>query len=254
MKKLATYDTIKKIVKYMKSNFIRTSDPIFRQPSTAYSVGDVVYVKGAGVKYYLLCVTAGTTGDGDIALPSPIAEKDTVTDGTVIWTIHKIGGGDGVPLGAILPLAHNSAVPAGYLLCDGAAVSRTMYPDLFSVIGTTYGAGDGSTTFNVPDYNTAKRFVQGDTVAGTVKSAGLPNITGSFQGRVNEGNWLNMNNFSGAMYGDGYATNGPRVIYNGTFQGYQYARIDASRSNAIYGASETVQPNALTCRYIIKYK
>ena len=137
------------------------------------------------------------TGDGDIALPSPIAEKDTVTDGTVIWTIHKIGGGDGVPLGAILPLAHNSAVPAGYLLCDGAAVSRTMYPDLFSVIGTTYGAGDGSTTFNVPDYNTAKRFVQGDTVAGTVKSAGLPNITGSFQGRVNEGNWLNMNNFSG---------------------------------------------------------
>lgn len=44
-----------------------------------------------------------------------------------------------------------STIPAGWLLCDGQAVSRTTYPELFSVIGTTYGSGDGSTTFNVPD-------------------------------------------------------------------------------------------------------
>lgn len=44
-----------------------------------------------------------------------------------------------------------STVPSGYLLCDGQAVSRTTYSDLFDVIGTTYGAGDGSTTFNVPN-------------------------------------------------------------------------------------------------------
>lgn len=45
-----------------------------------------------------------------------------------------------------------SKAPAGFLLCDGAAYSRTAYSELFSAIGITYGAGDGSTTFNVPNY------------------------------------------------------------------------------------------------------
>jgi hypothetical protein len=55
-----------------------------------------------------------------------------------------------VPVGAILPYAGFSA-PPGFLLCDGSAVSRQTYAALFSVIGTTYGAGDGSTTFNLPN-------------------------------------------------------------------------------------------------------
>ena len=53
-------------------------------------------------------------------------------------------------VGAIKPWTKTTA-PAGYLLCDGAAVSRTDYADLFAVVSTTYGAGNGSTTFNVPD-------------------------------------------------------------------------------------------------------
>ncbi len=54
------------------------------------------------------------------------------------------------PTGSILAYAGTNA-PSGYLLCDGSAVSRTTYSVLFTLIGTTYGAGDGSTTFNVPD-------------------------------------------------------------------------------------------------------
>jgi microcystin-dependent protein len=54
------------------------------------------------------------------------------------------------PPGAILPYAGATA-PSGFLLCDGSAVSRTEYAALFAVCGTTFGAGDGSTTFNVPD-------------------------------------------------------------------------------------------------------
>ncbi|MEI3507739.1 MAG: InlB B-repeat-containing protein [Bacilli bacterium] len=46
----------------------------------------------------------------------------------------------------------SSKVPGGYLPCDGRAVSRTTYANLFKAIGTTYGAGDGSTTFNLPDF------------------------------------------------------------------------------------------------------
>jgi microcystin-dependent protein len=54
------------------------------------------------------------------------------------------------PAGIVIPFAGSTA-PQGYLLCDGSAVSRTDYADLFAAIGTVYGAGDGSTTFNLPD-------------------------------------------------------------------------------------------------------
>ena len=60
--------------------------------------------------------------------------------------------------GMVMPYAGTSA-PTGFLLCGGQAVSRTTYSDLFSVIGTTYGVGDGSSTFNLPD-------LQGRVVAG----------------------------------------------------------------------------------------
>lgn len=60
------------------------------------------------------------------------------------------GGGDSTPIGTVEAYAGANA-PNGYLLCDGSAVSRTTYKDLFRVIGTTYGSGDGSTTFNLPD-------------------------------------------------------------------------------------------------------
>lgn len=55
-----------------------------------------------------------------------------------------------VPTGSVTPYAGSSA-PSGWLLCDGSAVSRTTYADLYALIGTTYGSGDGSTTFNLPD-------------------------------------------------------------------------------------------------------
>jgi microcystin-dependent protein len=55
-----------------------------------------------------------------------------------------------MPIGVIMPYAGASA-PTGYLFCDGDAVSRATYSDLFGIIGVTYGAGDGSTTFALPD-------------------------------------------------------------------------------------------------------
>lgn len=54
------------------------------------------------------------------------------------------------PTGVVLPFA-GSAAPTGWLLCDGSAVSRTTYAALFTAIGTTYGSGNGTTTFNLPD-------------------------------------------------------------------------------------------------------
>ncbi|MCK7589766.1 tail fiber protein [Subsaxibacter sp. CAU 1640] len=58
---------------------------------------------------------------------------------------------DAIPVGAIFTFPIDTA-PSGYLICDGSAVSRTTYANLFALLGTTYGMGDGSTTFNLPDY------------------------------------------------------------------------------------------------------
>ena len=73
-------------------------------------------------------------------------------------------------------------VPNGYLLCDGRAVSRTTYSRLFQAIGTIYGSGDGSTTFNLPNGN--GRTLQGGAASqvGNYLSAGLPGITHTHSG------------------------------------------------------------------------
>ena len=57
---------------------------------------------------------------------------------------------EGIPTATIIPWSDSSA-PSGFLECNGAAVSRTTYAALFAIISTTYGVGDGSTTFNLPD-------------------------------------------------------------------------------------------------------
>lgn len=72
-----------------------------------------------------------------------------------------------VPTGSVQMYAA-SVAPLGYLLCDGGAVSRTVYAALFAVVGTTYGVGDGSTTFNVPD-------LRGRAAIGAGLGAGLTN-------------------------------------------------------------------------------
>ena len=60
------------------------------------------------------------------------------------------GFGSGFKPGMVIGCGNNQMLPDGFLWCDGAAVSRTLYADLFAVIGTNFGAGDGSTTFNLP--------------------------------------------------------------------------------------------------------
>lgn len=74
-----------------------------------------------------------------------------------------------VPRGAVIPFAGASA-PTGWLLCDGTAVSRSTYSDLFTLIGETYGAGNGTTTFNLPDLK--QRFPLGKSASGTGNTLG----------------------------------------------------------------------------------
>lgn len=78
--------------------------------------------------------------------PSTTAMDPTTDTNHTYWQVVQFG----THTGMVSPYG-GSVAPDGWLICDGSAVSRTTYSALFAVIGTTYGAGDGSTTFNIPN-------------------------------------------------------------------------------------------------------
>ena len=83
-----------------------------------------------------------------------LAAGDTISVAQLVtgtWVILNVQSGSGVPAGTVLHVAITSGTPPGFIKANGAAISRTVYSVLFAAIGTTFGVGDGSTTFNVPD-------------------------------------------------------------------------------------------------------
>lgn len=118
----------------------------------------------------------GTTArgsDGEIYESTVSGNTNNPTTLTGWFRVSKTGGY--MPSGAVMPFAMSTA-PAGWLKANGASVSRTTYAALFALIGTTYGAGDGSTTFNLPDLR--GEFVRGWDDARGVDAA---RVLGSYQ-------------------------------------------------------------------------
>ena len=156
-----------------------------------------------------------------------------------------------LPIGSYIQFAGSQA-PAGFLVCNGGAISRTTYSALFAVIGTTYGSGDGSTTFNLP--NLIERFLEGGSASGTVFEAGLPNITGFFNYFSSLGSPIgNKRDDYGGAFFNRTKDVGDTIANGGNYDNLGRPGFDASRSNSIYGNSATVQPNAVTCLICIKY-
>lgn len=172
---------------------------------------------------------------------------DTFQDGSAVFKVKKFGA-DGALVGSVTWYA-GAGTPENYLLCDGSAVSRTDYADLFAVIGTTYGAGDGSTTFNLP-LLTDNRFIEGSNTPGTQHEAGLPNITGAFGGAERTSSLAYGR--KGAFDYAGYTST---LGWGSTTSDHSAMNVefDASKSNSIYSGSTTVQPQSLTLGPLIKY-
>jgi microcystin-dependent protein len=93
--------------------------------------------------------------------------NDPATD-TTHWQLMAQQGAIGAAEVGTIKSWPTAVAPSSWLMCDGSAQSRTLYPDLFALIGTTYGVGDGSTTFNLPDLRS--RFI-----VGVGQGAGLTN-------------------------------------------------------------------------------
>ena len=150
------------------------------------------------------------------------------------------------PTGMVVPFAGSTA-PTGWLLCDGSAVSRTTYDALYSVIGTTYGAGNGSTTFNVPDLR--GRTVAGvDNMGGTAQNritSGVSGITGTTLGAA--GGDQRLHAHSHTMNNAQFNTASPFFAAGGNYG----QNVTGTTSTSGAGNSQNVQPTMML-NYIIK--
>lgn len=127
--------------------------------SSSYSSGAITLSANAQTETDPVFSASAASGISSSDITNWTGKQDALVSGTNIKTINSTSllgsgdinvGGEKLPIGSIKLYAGNT-IPDGYLFCDGQAVSRTTYADLFTVIGTTYGSGDGSTTFNLPN-------------------------------------------------------------------------------------------------------
>lgn len=155
-----------------------------------------------------------------------------------------------VPIGTVV-FYLGTTIPDGYLLCNGASLLRTEYPELFEVLGTKCGSVD-SAHFTLPD--THHRFLEGTTTlseVGQYIEAGLPNI----YSQCNTINGWMVSTTTGAL-----RTVNPSNTTDIITLRSQETRpkgadltLDLSQSNALYGASDTVQVSAIFGQYLIRY-
>lgn len=160
--------------------------------------------------------------------------------------------GNMLPPGLITPFGGTTA-PSGWRLCDGTAISRTTFAGLFNVIGTAYGAGDGSTTFNVPDLR--QRFPLGQATSGTGATMGA---TG---GAIDHVHGLNTASSHAQITGSTTGGNSPRLNRKSTTtwtptleftHNLQSAVGDATTGTALAGDSGTGNPPFQVTQYIIR--
>jgi len=235
--------------------------------STSGSVvnGKAVIYSGAGD------VAATTLTLGGTAITATGTELNYV-DGVTsnIQTQLDTISGTTLPAGSLLPYAGSSA-PSGFVLCYGQELNRTTYATLFGVIGTTYGTGDGSTTFNVPDLrgravagqddmggSSADRLtgqsggVDGDTL-GATGGAETHTLSGAESGTSAHSHTL-----TGGIYSSDLASGGPTAVSlsnNATSPSYRETvdnfAVSTSSAAAASSAHNNVQPTIIL-NYIIK--
>lgn len=199
---------------------------------------------------------------------SELPEK--APSGMPLWCTDKkslyIGTGDSVskiafdiPVGTII-LKSSNRVPEGFLVCNGGAISRTVYKNLFDEIGTLFGSGDGLTTFNLPNLTTSNyRYIKTGTNVGSKIDASIISHSHSFSGIAD-----NVSLIGDFRYG---AINGNEIQANGICSkgascdggdgdwdnsiSNNYIQINASHSHTIQGSIGTTGSNSMEVNSLI---
>lgn len=144
-----------------------------------------------------------------------------------------------------------------WLICDGRELSRTTYPDLFKAIGTTFGSGDGSYTFNLPDCRgvvvrgfDSGRGLDKDRKFGSYQQDGLPEISGNIY-NVQSGVKENKITADGAFECTKLVDNGNTL--SGGAGGFTI-KLKASKSSSVYGKATEARVKNIALNYFIKAK
>jgi len=207
-------------------------------------------------------VDANMTLRTDVVTTASIAD-DAVTTAKIpdaAITAAKLAVGAAFVAGMVMPYAGSSA-PSGWLLAYGQDVSRTTYSDLFSAIGTTYGSGDGSTTFTLPDLR--GRTVAGQDDMGGTSADRLTDQTGGLNGdtlgATGGSETHTLTEAELAAHSHSLGTNGRVQVGNDDGTAYSGKWLSGSGSTITYSTEDTgsdtahnnVQPTIIL-NYIIK--
>lgn len=156
-------------IKLQRETWIRTNNKL-KFWNTANTFGSSIAAPSA------------QAADIDYTLPTSVSSNDSFNSYFLNCTAAGVmSWARAVPEGTVVAWA-GTTPPTGWLVCDGSAVSRTTYPNLFSVCGTQFGAGDGSTTFNLP--NQARRSIVGKGGTGTATLGNNIGATGGEETHV----------------------------------------------------------------------
>ena len=202
--------------------------------ATTYAIGEIAIYDNRIFK--------NLTGTNTATTP----DQDTTNweETTISSMAAGAASGDTLPIGSIVPYGTTTA-PTNWLVCDGSAVSRTTYANLFAVIGTSFGSGDGSTTFNLP--NLKGRVAVGqdtsDTSFDTIgETGGEKTHTLTIQEMPVHNHAIGLEGGSDTGANISYSYNNNKRYYGGT-DVIQNAGNGASHNN--------LQPYQVVC-YIIK--
>jgi microcystin-dependent protein len=214
-----------------------------------------------------LAVTGTSTFTGSAAFSgvptAPTASAGTNTTQIATTAFVTTAAGAAVPSGSLLMWPTASA-PSGYLLCNGAAVSRTTYAALFAVVGTVFGAGDTTTTFNLPDYRDRMPIGAGTTYSPNSQGGSANAITVTHThsltdpGHFHSADGTNgANNFPALLGFDGtfdavsrFATNQDAAYINGSRVGTASTGISIAASGS--SGTNANLPPYLGIYFIIK--
>lgn len=163
-------------------------------------------------------------------------------------TISRTFDSSVIPVGTVIAYMGTN-IPSGFLLMDGRYLSKTTYSDLYAVIGDTQTSTAKDGYFQIADM-TDGRYLMGSTVAGASVGAGLPNISAVFKVAVQD---TSGSSSSGAV-SVALRVDKAKIVSGTWFNDFlPRFTFTASRSNALYGKSGTVQVKSRKCQFMIRY-
>lgn len=208
----------------------------------------------AALTYGGVTLSNAVTGTGNMVLSAsptftgaPIAPTAAPGTNTTQIATTAFVLANGVPTGGLIMWSTASA-PSGFLLCDGSAVSRSTYAALFAIVGTTFGVGDGSTTFNVPNYT--NRFPYGTTLGSTGGSANatLVSHTHTATSTASGGSHQHFTVFNAEQGNEGSLNASNTIVRRGSYGGdynYDFAS-NASAANIGLTSASNATPTVAT--------